>query len=533
MASIENRSHYQVTVKNRDDLTQTFAHSAKNKAEAYCRSLATQKLKPKLARLDNYYAIRDRSVCRPEQTLYAKSRAEAEYIKGRLESEHHQSLFIDYAQGYKTTLADLLIRYLREEAPRHRSFEVEAYKINALLEDAGLERQDLAAIVAAHPNPHPKVAGKRVRKPTGACVREPSDAAKFIRKPFAEVVPADFTDYIDERCQDVMPATVDREIDIFSAVCNIAIDTWRIYVQKSPMAGVRRPRYYNERDRRLKPDEEERLLRAAYDADRERSIDLRLEQLMSQERSQANDAATVYRRKQVIKGARRRYKEEAENTYEHIPLLETFVHFQLMAGARRGETLALTWAHVDLDAQTAYLPETKNGRARKLPLRADLVEMLHHLPRTSEQVFPIGVDGLRKAWARMCEKAGLTGENELLIHDLRHEAISRVAEAGSATPGGFSLVDLQHFSGHRDIRMLLRYAHLCTQSLAKRLDAAFGSKSEAEVHHGRLRLKKGASVTLKDIANEAKETPVGIDTTALPRVKPENVIHVNFARSTA
>jgi hypothetical protein len=77
-------------------------------------------------------------------------------------------------------------------------------------------------------------------------VGQSSEASKFIRKPFATIVPDDFTDYIDERCQEVSPATVDREIDIFSAVCRIAIDTWRIHVAKSPMDGVRRPRYYNE-----------------------------------------------------------------------------------------------------------------------------------------------------------------------------------------------------------------------------------------------------------------------------------------------
>jgi hypothetical protein len=44
MASIENRSRYQVLVKNRDDLTKTFAHSSKTKAEEYCQSLAAQKL---------------------------------------------------------------------------------------------------------------------------------------------------------------------------------------------------------------------------------------------------------------------------------------------------------------------------------------------------------------------------------------------------------------------------------------------------------------------------------------------------------
>ena len=534
MASIENRSHYQVTVKNRDDLTKTFTHSAKKTAEEYCESLKAQKLKPRLARLDDGYVVRDRSVSRKNQTLHASSAAEAEDIKNKLESEHRRSIFTDYATGYRTTLAELLIRYLHEESPRHKSFEVEGYKINALLEDAGLERQDLTPIVAAHPNPHPKVAGMKIRKPTGTRVGQCLETSNFIRKPFAQIVPDDFKDYIDERCQEVSPATVDREIDIFSAICRIAIDTWRIHVEKSPMDGVRRPRYYNERDRRLKGDEEERLLCAAYEEDRARSINTRLEQLMSEERQEADGASTLYRRKQVVKRARQHYLQEAEDTYEHVPLLETFVQFQLMTGARRSETLTLTWANVDLEEKTAFLPETKNGRSRKLPLRSALVNMLRQLPRTGELVFSIGVDGLRKAWARMCKEADLTEENDLRSHDLRHEAISRVAEAGSNTPGGFTLVDIQNFSGHRDTRMLLRYAHLCTKSLAQRLDAAFASTEESLVHRGRRRLKRGASVTIRELANESATRSTGafsVAPTEQPLTTPSNVIRVRFARS--
>ncbi|QGZ62977.1 tyrosine-type recombinase/integrase [Paraburkholderia acidisoli] len=262
---------------------------------------------------------------------------------------------------------------------------------------------------------------------------------------------------------------------------------------------------------------------------------------MQKERQEATDAATVYRRKQVVKSARQLYLPEAEQTYEHVPLLETFVHFQLMTAARRSETLTLTWSNVDLAAQIAYLPETKNGRARKVPLRADLVEMLRALPRTHDVVFPIGVDGLRKAWRRICAQAGLAEDDDLRIHDLRHEAISRVAEAGSNTPGGFSLVDLQAFSGHRDTRMLLRYAHLCTQSLAKRLDAAFASSDESHSHHGRRRLRTDASVSIGDIirdstvmspeADVANELPcIGVSAAGSNAM---NVIRVDFARKLA
>ena len=95
------------------------------------------------------------------------------------------------------------------------------------------------------------------------------------------------------------------------------------------------------------------------------------------------------------------------------------------------------------------------------PLRRAPVDLLRRLSHTSELAFPIGADGLHKAWQRICTAAGLTGGDELCIHDLRHEAISRGAGAGTHTPGRFSLIDFQHLSGHRETRMLLRYAHLC------------------------------------------------------------------------
>lgn len=120
---------------------------------------------------------------------------------------------------------------------------------------------------------------------------------------------------IDERCQCVEPATVDRELDIISAICRVAINTWRIPVHKSPMDGVRRPRYFNERDRRLKAGEEEALVAAAREEDRRRSIDLRFEELLQPARVMAAAAATKYERKRVIADAQERYRPLAESTY--------------------------------------------------------------------------------------------------------------------------------------------------------------------------------------------------------------------------
>lgn len=95
-----------------------------------------------------------------------------------------------------------------------------------------------------------------------------------------------------------------------------------------------------------------------------------------------------------------------------------------------------------------FTPKTKNGRARKLSLRQDLIEVLAELPRDMPHIFDVGLDDIVGAWNKAC---GMAGIEDLRIHDCRHEALSRVAETGK-----FSVPELQVFSGHRDIRMLMR-----------------------------------------------------------------------------
>ena len=501
MASIENRSRFKVTVQNRDDLTKTFTYSAVKALKAYIAEMKGNGFKPKASRLNDSFAVRIRQIGYPDQCLFAATEQEAIDIQQRMESERRQGLFVDYGKARRVSFGDLLARYLREESPRHKGFEVEGYIINAILEDAGLPRVDVAEAYRAHPNPHPSLANKKFRKATGKKMRTASVTSCFVLKSFADLLPTDFNDYIDDRCQTVSGATVDREVDMFSAVCRIAIDTWRIPVAQSPMAGVKRPSYFNERDRRLKEGEERRLLDAAYDEDAKQSLAIRREKLMSEERAESLEAGTTYQRKNIIKAARVEHEAAAEQSYLHVPMMETFINFQLMTGARRSQTMSLTWDRIDFASKTAFIPETKNGRPRKLPMREHLIKLLKQLPRADDRVFPLSLDALRKAWTRICEAAGLVGADELRVHDLRHEAISRVADAGSQVSGGFTLVDLQSFSGHRDTRMLLRFTHLCSPSLAKRLDAAFADQEQISLHLGKRRLKKGASITMKDISN--------------------------------
>lgn len=527
MASIENRSRTLVSVKNFPEFSRYFPFNKVDEAGAYVRRLKGHGHNPKVSVLDEAYLVRFR-VNGKRKAFTAASEGEALAVQKRIEADQHQGLFVDYTKAHQTTFAELLLRYLKEVAPRKKGFLVLGYQINTWLQDAGYKRQDLAAIHAAHPNPqNPKL---RIPKAAGRRISQPSEAVAFIRKGFAAVAPEDFTEYIDERLQTASPATVDRELDVFRAVCNTAMNVWRIHIPLSPMAGLERPKYFNERDRRLRPHEEERLMEAADHEDR-RWAERELGRQMTSERE---GPSTKYQHLKTLALAREMVASEG-NT---VPMFSAFIQFQLMTGARRGETLNLQWKHVDLQQQTAFLPETKNGIARSLPLRSDLVAWLLMLPRSGDNVFPIPPEYLRKAWTRMCEAAGIatSGDERLRIHDLRHEAISRVAEAGSQTPGGFSLLDLQAFSGHRDPRMLLRYTHLTPSGLAKRLDVAFSQAGldagVATTHHGRRRLTKAAHQPLASLlttplcGGSEKDPQEPIEDEVLPTAPglPSNVI---------
>lgn len=65
----------------------------------------------------------------------------------------------------------------------------------------------------------------------------------------------------------------------------------------------------------------------------------------------------------------------------------------------------------------------------------------------------------------MRKRAGIP---DLRFHDLRHEAVSRLFEAGLSVP------EVAMVSGHRTPAMLFRYTHPKAEEVAKKLDKAAG-----------------------------------------------------------
>ena len=129
------------------------------------------------------------------------------------------------------------------------------------------------------------------------------------------------------------------------------------------------------------------------------------------------------------------------------------IEIAIETGMRRGEILGLRWEHIDWEHQRALLPLTKNGRSRWVPLSTLALNELHLLPRTSDLVFPISDIAFRQAWDRLRKRVGIS---DLTFHDLRHEAISRMFEAGLNIP------EVMAISGHQTASQLFRYVQLST-----------------------------------------------------------------------
>ncbi len=266
---------------------------------------------------------------------------------------------------------------------------------------------------------------------------------EWLNLPLTEVMPEDIEAFIQDRLDFVEASTVNRQIQLLSAVYNRQLTKQRIHLEHLPLDGVKRPKFFNERDRRLVGEEEFRLLEAARREDQMLSLEARVAELAEQKVQAARQLETHYAINKDRKAAYEQAREQAiAQGFPHIPMMETFVIFQLGTAARRSETLGLFWDQVDWHGRQAKMPTSKNGRPRKLALRTDVMGLLQQLPRTSDLVFDIGLKTLLKAWRRICEAAGI---EDLRIHDLRHEGISRVAESGKFP----TILDLQAFSGHR------------------------------------------------------------------------------------
>lgn len=131
--------------------------------------------------------------------------------------------------------------------------------------------------------------------------------------------------------------------------------------------------------------------------------------------------------------------------------------FLLATGCRLGEARTLLLQHCDISSRIAFLPISKSGRERLIPLNAlslELVQLQRQKYGTTGLLFR-GKDKLssisepRRYWYRVCKECGLSG---VRLHDARHTVATALLNAGC------SLDVLQKILGHSSPKMTERYA---------------------------------------------------------------------------
>lgn len=254
----------------------------------------------------------------------------------------------------------------------------------------------------------------------------------FLRHPICKrrlsvLTTADFVKWKNDR---ISPKGKEKPITAKSAkrllspiqhMFEIAMADWEIPLRQNPLSGFKLKVTDNKRQRRLRESELDRLLEAG---------------------------------------------RKTRN-----PFLIPIVRLALETAMRRGEILALCFRDVDIERCTATIRESKNGYSRTIPLSSlsvailetTLAVMSDKAKAQNERIFPTTPVAVRLAWDKLTKRAKI---EDLHFHDLRHEAISRFFEKGLTVP------EVASISGHRDIRMLLRYAHADQGKLAKKLNGA-------------------------------------------------------------
>ncbi|WP_160730737.1 site-specific integrase [Pontixanthobacter luteolus] len=242
-----------------------------------------------------------------------------------------------------------------------------------------------------------------------------------------EITQQDISKWLAEKRTEYAPATVEKLRMMLGRSFELARQ-WNIPgAEINPVRAVPRFKFDNARERYLSKDEAQRLLRAC-------------------------------------KGSSN-------------PQLWAIVSLLLYTGARKSELLNAKWEHVDLEQRSWLIPDSKTGKARRVPLSgpaAQVIEGLAEIPNcpwllpNPETRKPYNT--IKRAWATARKEAKVSG---LRIHDLRHSAASFMAN------GGIDLFTIGRILGHADHQSTMRYSHLANDTLLAAVEAGAAGIGEA------------------------------------------------------
>lgn len=230
------------------------------------------------------------------------------------------------------------------------------------------------------------------------------------------VTTAQWAEWRDQRLANVSPATVIRELTVVKAMYKVAITEW-LWLRVSPLANLKLPKAPPPRDRRVYPEEQQKMLEA-----------FKFTELRTPEKIREFVACAWL--------------------------------FALETAMRSGEILNLEWQHVYLAERYVHIPTSKNGTKRDVPLSKRAVEILEILPRNNPNCFQISAIQRDANFRKYREMAGI---KDMTFHDSRHEALTRLAQK-------LHILDLARMAGMRNPKTLMIYYNATASEIAQKLD---------------------------------------------------------------
>lgn len=309
------------------------------------------------------------------------SKVEAESWATKTEAELLNGASVESAiEAVKTegsTVADLFIRYADEVSPTKGGWRWESVRLKCLAQQAPFDRQALS------------------------------------------ITGPDMADWRDKRLTQVKPSTVNRELNLISAVFTRAIREWRLGMTVNPVHLISRPKNPKPRTQRVSEQDRQAIIT----------------QLGWDGRSQPANS-----------------KQWAAFTF----------CLGIETAMRKGEILKLTWSNVHLDDRYAHLPHTKNGEERDVPLSTQAITLLKLITarHPSGKVVGITSGNFDKIFREARRAVGLM---HVRMHDSRREAATTMSKKLA------NVLELAAVTGHRDLKTLRIYYQPKPGDLAAKL----------------------------------------------------------------
>jgi integrase len=138
-----------------------------------------------------------------------------------------------------------------------------------------------------------------------------------------------------------------------------------------------------------------------------------------------------------------------------LPMLH-IMWFALYSARRMSEITRLEWADNNDAKQTGMVrdakhPRLKTGNHKRFKYSKSAWKIVCKQPKTDGLIFPYNPQTIGALFQRACQVLEI---KDLHFHDLRHEATSRLFEAG------YSIEQVQLFTLHDSWQTLKRYTHL-------------------------------------------------------------------------